>query len=168
MLKTTSSSGNDLVQVHRETSDCSFPSLYFPFPWSYDSSSTMSKSCWPVPSSQPLPLPHGFPVLLKLQENLAYKISFPIHREFKYPLWWEFGIFIELHSNITLQLDPNNSNSDNSKSPLIWSNIRFPWSALLLIFTSLIQTPINSYHFPFPLELRIIRVLLYKSSFTFM
>ena len=29
-----------------------------------------------------------------------------------------------------LQLDPDNSNSDNLKSPLIQSNGHFPWSAL--------------------------------------
>ena len=37
-----------------------------------------------------------------------------------------------------VQLDPDISNSDNSESPLIRSNIHSPWSALLLIFISLI------------------------------
>ena len=41
---------------------------------------------------------------------------------------------------ITIQLDPDNSNSHNSKSPLIRSNSHSPWSALLLIFTSLTRT----------------------------
>ena len=61
----------------------------------------------------------------------------------------------------TLQLDPDNSSSDNSKSPLIRSNIHFPWSALLLTFTWLIRTLVNSNYFPFPLGIRINGVQLY-------
>ena len=60
-----------------------------------------------------------------------------------------------------IQLDPDNSNSGNLKSPLIRSNNRAPWIALLLIFTSLIRTPVYSNHFPLPSGLRINGVQLY-------
>ena len=58
------------------------------------------------------------------------------------------------------QFDPDNSNSDNSKSSLIRSNIHSPWSVLLLIFTSLIRTPVNSNHFPFAMGLRMYSIFL--------
>ena len=54
-----------------------------------------------------------------------------------------------------IQLDRDNSNSDNSKSLLIRNNSHSPWSALLLIFTSLIRIPVNSNHFSFALGPRI-------------
>ena len=66
-----------------------------------------------------------------------------------------------------IQLDSDNSNSDNSKSLLIRSNIYFSWCALLLIFTSLIRTPVNSNHFPFSLGLRINGVQLYMADLKF-
>ena len=76
-------------------------------------------------------------------------------------------MILKKHSKIikmsnSIQLDPDNSNSDNSKSPLIRSNIHFPWTPLLPIFISLIRTPVNSSHFPFPLGLRINGVQLYS------
>ena len=64
-------------------------------------------------------------------------------------------ILFTIRSYTTIQLlsyattvGPHNSNSDNSKSPLIRRNIHFPWSALLQIFTSLIRTIfLSSWHF---------------------
>ena len=71
--------------------------------------------------------------------------------------WRAYGVQNKAltHNIKIIQLDPDNSNSDNSKSPLIRSNIHFPWSALLVIFTSLIRIPIILNHFSFPLVLQI-------------
>ena len=51
---------------------------------------------------------------------------------------WIFFFFSV--SRFQLELNPDNPNSDSSKSSLIRSNNHSPWTALLLIFTSLVRT----------------------------
>ena len=65
-------------------------------------------------------------------------------------------------SCLSIQLDPDNSNSDHSKSPLIQSNTHSPRSSVLLNFTSLIRTPVNSNHFLFLMGLQINGVQFYR------